>query len=499
MVKRYVSIWFPYLVAEAYCLKRPELRDMPVAIAEPEKGKLKIRSVNFAAEQKGIQPNMVVADCRAIFPDLEVFSCEQDTDRQLLHELALWCIAYTPVAAIDGIDGLLLDVSGCVHLWGSEQEYLSIIVQQLKQKGFTAFIAIADTIGMAWAAARYYQSPVVIESAETIKALIALPASALRLEPGIAEKLDKLGLYRIAHFIDMPPVSLRKRFGPALLQRLHQATGKETEYLKPVVLPVQYQERLPCMEPICTASGIEIALKKLLSLLCTRLLNDRMGLRSAILKGYRVDGNIQQISIGTNKPSRHSAHLFKLFELKIASIEPALGIELFILEAPVAEDMPVLQESMWSSGKQNEDAVTELLDRISGRLGEQSIQRYLPQARYWPEYAITPVASLQQKAMIDWPVHKPRPIHLLKEPELIEVAVPIPDYPPMLFIHQGKTHKVKKADGPERIEQEWWLQQGLHRDYYYVEDENGCRYWLFRQGHYHSDEAPKWFLHGFFG
>jgi protein ImuB len=59
-------------------------------------------------------------------------------------------------------------------------------------------------------------------------------------------------------------------------------------------------------------------------------------------------------------------------------------------------------------------------------------------------------------------------------------------------------HKITKADGPERIEQEWWLQQGQHRDYYRVEDENGCRYWLFRLGHYHEKKF-QWFIHGYFG
>ena len=81
-------------------------------------------------------------------------------------------------------------------------------------------------------------------------------------------------------------------------------------------------------------------------------------------------------------------------------------------------------------------------------------------------------------------------------PEYIEVTAPVPDYPPMLFRYKGKLHKIIKADGPERIEQEWWLQDGQHRDYYAVEDEEGYRYWLFRLGHY--DENYQWFIHGFF-
>jgi protein ImuB len=499
MGSRFVSIWFPHLLTDAHCCNQPDFITVPLAIAAPERGRMKIKGVNNTARQKGIDIGMVVADCRAIFPGLQVVPYRDGLEKLILNELALWSFCYTPVVSVDEPDGLLLNASGCTHLWGSETDYLKVIVQQLQQKGFAASVAIADTIGMAWAAARYYQSPVVIKTGRTTEALIQLSSAALRLDPIITEKLDKLGLYRIGDFIDMPKVSLRKRFGNEISRRLEQATGKEKEYLQPVIPPVHYQERLPCVEPVCTAAGIEIALKKLLAVLCSRLLEDARGVRAVQLKGFRIDGNIQQIAIGTNKPSRHTGHLFKLFELKIATLEPGLGIELFLLEAPVVEDMPIAQESIWKSSRQNADALAELLDRITGKLGTGCMQRYLPQAHYWPERAMKAACSLQETPAMQWPLHKPRPTHLLKEPEPIEVSVPVPDYPPMLFIHQGKIHKIKKADGPERIEQEWWIEQGLHRDYYYVEDEAGARYWLFRSGHYSSDEEPKWFLHGFFG
>jgi protein ImuB len=89
-------------------------------------------------------------------------------------------------------------------------------------------------------------------------------------------------------------------------------------------------------------------------------------------------------------------------------------------------------------------------------------------------------------------------MQLLAIPQHIEVTAPIPDYPPMNFRYKNKLHKIKKADGPERIEQEWWIQEGEHRDYYAVEDEDGNRYWLFRSGHYTGDKRNQWFIHGFF-
>jgi protein ImuB len=280
--------------------------------------------------------------------------------------------------------------------------------------------------------------------------------------------------------------------------RLDMALGQEMETIQAIEPIEPYLERLPCLEPIVTATGIEIALKNLLDILCLRLRKEQKGLRTAIFKGFRVDGKIEQIEISTNRPSYDVDHLFKLFEIKLSTMEPALGIELFILEAPKTEDHFPVQEKMWDgSGGLEDTRLSELLDRLANKFGEQAIRRYLPDEHYWPERSIKQASSLLEKTNTKWRTDKVRPLHLLKVPALIEVTAPIPDYPPMLFRYKGKIHTITKADGPERIEQEWWIQQGQHRDYYHVEDNEGQRYWIFRLGHYH-DKTYQWFIHGFF-
>jgi protein ImuB len=76
---------------------------------------------------------------------------------------------------------------------------------------------------------------------------------------------------------------------------------------------------------------------------------------------------------------------------------------------------------------------------------------------------------------------------------------PVPDDPPLMFRWRGVVHRVTKAEGPERLEPEWWRGPGDLRDYYRVEDADGRRFWLFRSGRYQPDRAAPWFLHGFFG
>ena len=498
MEKRFASIWFPYLTTDRHTIRQPRLRKVPFVLAAPQHGRMVITEANGAAEAQGIARGMVVADAKACFPDLEVTDAKEDLNKRLLKVLGLWCIRYTPMVAMDPPDGLILDISGCAHLWKGENYYLKDIVVKLRKRGFHVRMAIAGTIGAAWAMARFGKNPIVDDGRE-IDALMPLPPAALRLEPEVVDRLHKLGLRTIGSFLHMPSSALRRRFGEGLPLRLRQALGREDEPILPLRPVPPYVERLPCLEPIRTAAGIEIAIGNLLEALCERLSGEGRGLRIATLKCHRIDGNSVQVGITTSRATASIPHLMKLFAWKIPHIEPALGIELFVLEAGKVEEVDPVQEALWGGVPGLEDtALSELIDRLKGRRGVRAVYRYLPDEHHWPERSFREASSITEKPSTLWKSDRPRPTRLLASPEPIEVTAPIPDYPPMLFRHRGEAHTIRKADGPERIEREWWMDEGEHRDYYYVEDDKGRRYWLYRSGHYGDDRPQRWFLHGFF-
>jgi protein ImuB len=499
MPKRFMSIWFRYLRTDWFARRQPGLAAIPFVLSAPDHGRMIITAANILAQQQGIDIGMAVADARAIIPSLKVLDDKPGLSNKLLTGVAEWCIRFTPAVSIDPPDGILLDITGCAHLWGGEKKYQLEINNRFKHFGYDVSIAIADTIGTAWAIARFGENNFIIAPGAQTTALLPLPASSLRIANEITERLEKLGLRQVRNFIHMPRPSLRRRFGPQLLEQLDKALGHQEEQVIPVIPIELFHERLPCLEPIVTATGIEIALQRLLDTLCHRLKQEEKGLRMAVFKCYRVDGKIEKLEIGTNRPTSNTKHLFKLFEIKIDTIEPALGIELFTLDALKVEDLSIVQEKLWEhSGGLDDMGLSELLDRISGKIGTGNIHRYVPDEHYWPERSYKPASSINEPLQTTWKMDRPRPLQILSSPESIEVTAPIPDYPPMNFRYKGKLHKIIKADGPERIEQEWWLQQGQHRDYYAVEDEEGHRYWLFRSGHYDTTKSYQWFIHGFF-
>lgn len=497
MMARFASIWFPYLLTDYAARKKPALRGEAFVLASRQRGRMVVGAVDRLAEEKEIRPGMVVADCKAIWPELQVLEARPGQTGDILGALAEWCIRYTPFAAVDAPDGLILDTTGCTHLWGGEGPYLESIEARLGGYGYTVRTAIADTIGAAWAVARFGASRSMISPAWQEHSLRYLPPQALRLEAAVLARLEKLGLRRIGDFIDMPPSVLRRRFGAGLPLRLAQALGHELEFLLPVRPVEPYQERLCSTEPIATATGIRIGLQQLLETLCRRLETDGMGLRQGLFTAYRVDGERQQVGIGTNRPSRDAAHLFRLFEHKVPTLRPDLGFEAFVLEAPKVEPVTDEQAAIWDVAAHNDSEVMGLLDRVAAKAGSGSVKRFLPAEHYWPERSVKPASSLWEKPTTGWRTDWPRPVHLLARPEAVEVTAVLPDYPPMLFRYKGEVHKITRSDGPERIEREWWLEDGLYRDYYCVEDESGARYWLFRSGPYDAGK-PEWFLHGFF-
>lgn len=499
MRKRYVYVWFRQLLADWQVIRHPEFQDKPFAFCIPDHGRMLISAVNSLAQSSGITRGMRSADAKAFCHELEILDEKPGRKGKLLQALGEWSIRFSPHVMVDVTygDGLFMEVSGCPHLWGGEKAYLKAIFAKFKSKGYTVRPAMADTMGAAWAVARYGIRSVWVAPGKEAEALLPLAPEALRLEENTLNKMRKLGFCQIKSFMEMPRSVLRRRFGDVFLEKLAQATGTKEEAFIALKSPVEFEHRLPCMEPIRTRTAIEIAVMQLLENLCRQLKEEGKGLRKCILTCYRIDGKIQEIAIGTNGSSHIASHLFKLFGLKIEQIKPALGIELFVMSATRVEAMEDGQETIWNDKKGfHQENVVRLFDFIGGRIGDGCISRYLPAAHYWPERSFKRAKSLRADTTQQWPSDKPRPTELLPNPEPVEVMALIPDHPPKFFIYQGVRHVVAKADGPERIEREWWMDKGEHRDYYQVEDEKGQRYWIFRSGHY--GQQYQWFLHGFF-
>lgn len=497
MPGRYLAIWFRYLATDVLLRRQPNWHQKPLVWVEQQRGSYRIRALSADAERLGIYVNQSVAEARALVPSLIEADTLPETIEQILHHLGLWLIRFSPDVYLHPPDTILLNSQGCDHLWGGEACYLTVIHTRLQQLGFNTQLGLADTIGAAWAVAHYGIPQTVVPAGAQGKYIATLPPVALRIPEHMYQGLTKLGLTSIKQLTALPTQSLRKRFGDLLVQQLAYALGSIPEWLAPILPPGGYTNRFPCLHPIRGGREIHAILEHLLDHFEQQMKPKQLGARQFRFTIFRTDNKRQSIDVETQQPTAQSKYLLRLFEGRIKQLHPGQGVELFQLDTPAPEALPIQQQASWQLNQsQAGSALAPLLDRLLSRLNRQQIQRFQLNEKHWPERSFAAIPWLD-KALETAPLIRPRPMCLLDPPELIGVSAPVPDYPPMLFRYAGEVHRIVRADGPERIEQEWWVQDGWHRDYYYVEDEQGQRYWIFRLGHYQENQRNNWFLHGF--
>jgi protein ImuB len=441
---------------------------------------------------------MTLADARAAIPALAVAEADPTADAEDLSHLADWCGHWTPWTATDGSDGIVLDVTGCAHLFGGEVVLLEQMCRRLRRLGFAVRAALAEAPAGAWAWARYGGGG-VLPVGQQSAALSPLPISALRLSASLVHELEHLGLSTIATLTEIPRASLASRFESELLHRLDQLSGRRPEPIGPRPPPADWTQHRSFAEPIGRREDIDASLRLLLRDLAADLAAVNRGVRQLTLTIYRVDGSIQRRTIGTARPSRAADHLARLFAEQLGGLDPGFGIEAMKLTAPLTEPSPAYQLD-WQGNDAEPDALVHLIDRLQQRLDAGGVVRVAPIESHLPERAVAAVAPLAEPAWTGWTMPLPRPLRLLPTPEPITVTAPVPDDPPVAFRWRRIFHRVARAEGPERIAAEWWRATADEpaRDYYWVEDAEGRRYWMFRNGPYTPGRPVQWYLHGLY-
>ena len=482
--------------------------ELPFATVLYSAGRRLLAAVNPAAAATGLAPGMPLADALSYVPGLATVLAQPAQDAAAIRHLAEWGSRYSPWTALDGTDGVRIEITGSSHLWGGEQGLASDLLTRLDRRRITARIAIADTLGAAWAVARFANTAervVIVPRGELRTALAPLPVEALRLDPAVAQGLRRVGLKRIGDLYAMPRDALAQRFGETVARCLDQALDDMPEPLSPINEVPSRRVRLSFAEPITEPADLLLATERLTADLVQRLEQEGMGARRLDLGFHRVDGRVGRIRLGTARPSRDPRHLTALFKERLDTIDPGLGIEDMILAAFVVERLPAEQIGISGHTARNETSdIAPLLDRLGNRLGLAALSRLEPRQSHIPERASVRVPVDRPRSPVSpVPNKPPRPIRLFEPPELVEAFWLVPDDPPFRFVWRRRRHRVTYADGPERIADEWWQQDGSGdvdavRDYYRVEDEDGRRFWLFRAGFHRGDRSPRWFIHGVF-
>ncbi|MFJ6324539.1 MULTISPECIES: Y-family DNA polymerase [unclassified Rhizobium] len=474
---------------------------------------MRLTALNERAEMIGLKPGQGVAEARAICPTLDVVEEDPMADRKLLEAIADWCDRYTPLVAIDGKDGLFLDITGCAHLFGGEEALLEDVLIRISRLGLDVRGAISSAPGLSWAVARFDDSRVVAPEAME-EALAPLPVASLRLGEETIAALQKMGLKQTGDLLAAPRAPLARRFGAQLLLRLDQAVGLVEEPISPRRPVAQLSAERRLAEPVQAEADLLELARQLADTLKPGLEARGIGGRSFELLLFRVDGAVFRIAAGASQPLREPKRIAGLFTERFTAIHDDLdvgyGFEIVRLNVLQHAAFDATQGDFVGEGRQD-SSLAAFVDRVAARLGPDCIQGFELRQSHIPERASRPVPAMHvlaahRRTGSDHAGHGffrgERPLRLFRTPELVEtVAAEVPDGPPRQFRWRRIMHRVSRAEGPERLSAEWWLEEKEEpaRDYFQIEDEEGHRFWLFRKGLYgRGGTAPDWYMHGVF-
>ena len=546
--KRILSLWFPRLGVERIFRLKSVSNDIPFAIVIENNNLFILNSLSYSAEKEGLYTGQLLTDAQVLCPNLKTRERNNFAENFFLEALQRWAGKFSPLVAIESKTALILDITGCINLFGGEINLLNKIEQDCIQMKLTVKIGLADTIGAAWALARYEAStnliyrtgdsidqearatrsrsykrslenclhyrPVntalssnirIAPPGQTKTILNLLPISALRLSKKENSELTRLGICIIKDLETLPRGSIERRFGFNILKRLDQAIGRQSEPISPSVPNIHFGVRMTFPEPIGSEEDIMIAIRRLLSALEEKLIKNGSGIKRLKLQFYLCDHTIKSIEIGLAQTTSNMKIIIGLLKLKLEKINLIFEIDCIRIYANEIEflylkqkDIHFITEKTITQNIKTDVNFHDLIARIGARIGLQNITCLGPAESNIPEKTANFFAVAWSKPIMEWPdIFLERPIHLFKPEHIVLNCF---ERPPKMFRWRSRDFIIVYSRGPERIAPEWWLDDpnwrtGV-RDYWKVITVTGEALWLY-QAH-GALMSGGWFCHGNF-
>ena len=319
-----------------------------------------------------------------------------------------------------------MDVTGCGPIFGGEMRLAEEAAQALRQRGYTARAAIADTIGASWALAHSvvnslreltctasppYPQPLspeadergeiavrrsgdtaVIASGAHPEALRSLPVETLRLSAATIELLYSLDLRRIGQLLELPRAELPARFGPELVLRLDQALGRVPELLTPEKDAEPIEASWELDYPSGDRRVLEKVLQHLLDQVLAKLQPRGLGVHRLLATlrmmkppsppvplprsgGEGSGSEPVYLQVGLLQPSASAGHLFELLRLQCERLQLTAEVATISLRVLQALPLEFRQGHIFADDacQRQREQFPALVERLSHRLGEQAV------------------------------------------------------------------------------------------------------------------------------
>ena len=440
-------------------------------------------AVSPLAVRAGVCAGMTATAARSLLPGLTLIQANPAGEEADFESLAAALGRFSPRLCTDPPRALLLEISGCVRLFGSESALAAQAAAGIERQGYSVQLGLADNPTAAMTLALAGRGT-----------LDDAPVAALRLEPADLSHLQALGVRTVGALRQLPLEGLPARFSGVMLARLRQIRGDAQETFAAFAPPQQIEERLEFEGPTDRHDALLFALRRLAVGLQERLAALEAGALGLQVNLRATDGSALTFPVTLTRPTRESRSLTSLLHGRFESVDRgerwfdgvSVQVTSFaLLKAP--------QRNLFEPGSAAaERSLAELVDELAGKLGPEAVVRAEITADPRPERSFTfqafgqATSGPQEPRAAETPVARPA---TLFEPH--EVTVDCDQSGRPRRWQDGRRQSGLVAEPVERIHFGWWVGDGAQRDYFAVQDDDGARWWLMhRQG--------RWYIVGAF-
>jgi protein ImuB len=482
----------------------------PAAVFEELQGVRKILLANAVARAVGIGPGLTINAALALVPALHLEERNPVREARVLKDLAEWSEKFTSFVCIEAPSLLLLEIAGSLALFGGIRALRQRIVGGLVSQGFQAGVAIAPTPLAATWLARAGRRVCIRDPRNLVGRLGSLPMACLAWPDSITTSLKGMGITSLGEALRLPRQGFAKRFGARRLLELDRALGRLPDPRVSYRAPERFIDDCDLNEEESDAGLLLNICKELLMRLERFLLSRQLAVQNIGFSFFHLQMPATHLSLGCVQADRAVQHWFELLEIKfdrLALPAPVIAIQLCAGQGRQFTAKTGVLQFERQDRKQQSTSIAHLAERLSARIGDESVHGVMTVAEHRPQYAWQPRSNFEEiphcanmpSCQVD--SHAPellaeihrtnslvlqRPLWVLQEPEPLVAEDGAPYY-------QGPLRLLK---GPERIETGWWDDDGIARDYFVAVNPAGVHLWVYRN---RGKDRNRWFLHGKFG
>ena len=465
----WLALYFPQLPIDR---QDQSSTDEPRAIVLHEGPRRRIMACNSCAANNGIKAGLALKNAYALVPDLIISDFDEQEQEAHIEQLTLWALQYSSWVCPEPPDIILLEIAASLKLFGGLNELIKHIVNTARKQHVSVSTGIAPTPKAAELFARAGMHEPVTDSSTLIDVLATVPVAYLSLDDFTLKGLRQSGIRTLGEIRTIPPAALTRRFGNQCTELLYKLDGRLPDPKKAYRASESFSQGVDLPLEAPDTAALAFPLNRLLGALGGYLKARDLGVRHLDIVLFHHKRKATRLALKFLDATANTNHLFRVATERLGGLELEAPVIRLALESTELASLEREGRDLFQKSQAQSSSIEQVLDKLVARLGKDALYTALPGNDHRPEKAWMSALLERQQPPEQWPA---RPMWLLKEPKPIQ-------------------EKMTLHTLPERIENGWWDDTDVRRDYFIASTSSGAYYWVYRK----RQDSDHFWIHGVF-